>query len=102
MSEEKGKYEKMFENIRVEEIELDKPFDTNESKQYTNMFSNPIIPDISVGSQEKYIGWVITHPINYFAKSSARTNPIIIFTSPTNSGLPQIAILPFTILPSYI
>lgn len=56
MSEEKGKYEKMFENIRVEEIELDKPFDTNESKQYTNMFSNPIIPDISVGSQEKYIG----------------------------------------------
>lgn len=42
MNEEKGKYEKMF--------------DTNESKQYTNMFSNPIIPDISVGSQEKYIG----------------------------------------------
>lgn len=56
MSEEKGKYEKMFENIRVEEIELDKPFDTKESEQYANMFSNIIIPDISVGSQEKYIG----------------------------------------------
>nr|DAW74090.1 MAG TPA: hypothetical protein [Caudoviricetes sp.] len=56
LSEEKGKYEKMFENIRVEEIELDKPFDTKESEQYANMFSNIIIPDISVGSQEKYIG----------------------------------------------
>lgn len=44
---------KMFENIRVEEIELDKPFDTNESEIYVNMFSNPIIPNISVGSQEK-------------------------------------------------
>lgn len=56
MSEEKGKYEKMFENTRVEEIELDKPFDTKESEIYVNMFSNPIIPNISVGSQEKYIG----------------------------------------------
>lgn len=46
----------MFENTRVEEIELDKPFDTKESEQYANMFSNIIIPDISVGSQEKYIG----------------------------------------------
>ena len=55
MSEEKGKYEKMFENTRVKEIELDKP-DTKESEQYANMFSNIIIPDISVGSQEKYIG----------------------------------------------
>lgn len=53
MSEEKGKYEKMFENTRVEKIKLDKPFDTKESKQYANMFSNIIIPDISAGSQEK-------------------------------------------------
>ena len=53
MNEEKGKYEKMFENTRVEEIELDKPFDTKESEIYVNMFSNPIIPNISVGSQEK-------------------------------------------------
>ena len=56
MSEEKGKYEKMFENTRAEEIELDKPFDIKESEQYANMFSNIIIPDISAGSQEKYIG----------------------------------------------
>ena len=53
MNEEKGKYEKMFENTRVEEIELDKPFDTEESEIYANMFSNPTIPHISVNFQEK-------------------------------------------------
>ena len=29
---------------------------SEEKGKYVNMFSNPIIPDISVGSQEKYIG----------------------------------------------
>ena len=53
MSQEKGKYEKMFENNGVTEIELDKPFDTKESEIYANMFSNPTIPDISVDFQEK-------------------------------------------------
>lgn len=53
LSEEKGKYEKMFENTRVEEIELDKPFDTKESEIYVNMFSNPTIPNILVNFQEK-------------------------------------------------
>lgn len=53
MNEEKGKYEKMFENTRVEKIELDKPFDTKESEIYANMFSNPTIPNILVNFQEK-------------------------------------------------